>query len=202
MNDAPPVRTVRAALDGRLERAPSSSTDALVLAPPGADAGEVPGRLLASLAPVNLLGIGLNAGDARFARLCRSYLDDPPVGVGVVDVGGDGTGIELPDDRVLGVAEPSDLTGIGVATTKCLRTLDDDCPTVAYIDDLTPLIEFVELDRGTRFLELTTDSFERSCAFSVASVNPLAHDDEVLDRLASVFDVVVEADDGWTVRLP
>jgi hypothetical protein len=166
------------------------------------DDGEVPGRLLQSLAPSQLLGVGLQAGDARFARLCRSHLDRPPAGIGVVDVGGDGSAMELPPGRVTGVAEPSDLTGIGMAMTKFLRAFDGGPPTVICFDDLTPLVEFVEPDRTTRFLDVTTDRLDTAYDFAVASINPLAHDDDVLDRLETVFDVVVEDDeDGdWTVR--
>lgn len=193
---------VRAALDGELDGAPPSPTNVLVRSSAMAGEGEIPGRLLQSLAPAQLLGIGLQSGDARFARLCRAHLDRPPAGIGVVDVGGDGSAMELPPDRVTGVAEPSDLTGIGMAMAAFLRGFDGGPPTVLCFDDLTPLVEFVEPDRTTRFLGVTTDRFDTAYTFAVASINPLAHDDDVLSTLATAFDVVVEddGDGGWTVR--
>jgi hypothetical protein len=184
-------------------------TSALVLAPVDAPGErQVCGGLLSAFSPVNVLGVALRHGDAHFADLCREFMTERPSDIGVVDVGGDGTGVVLPDEAVSAVSEPGDLTGTGIRITNHLRSFPDEAPTVACFDSLTPLLQFVDLERCYRFLELTTGRLDRVCAVSHAHLDPNAHDDRTVETITQVFDTVIEpageVDEmdapDWTVR--
>jgi hypothetical protein len=205
-----PVEVIEAALgDGETVIPEDDATNALIMAPSDAE-GEraVCGGLVSALAPVKVLGVALRRDDAYYADLCRDFMDEPPVDIGVVHVGGDGTGSAIPDGNVTAVSEPSDLTGTGIKITNYLKEFSGGDPTVVCFDSLTPLLQYVDIDRCYRFLDMTTRRIDQVCAVSHAHLNPNAHDDQTVETISQVFDTIIEPADegdeevvpGWTVR--
>jgi hypothetical protein len=205
-----PTEVIEAALgDGSVPIPEDDATNALIRAPSGAT-GEraVCGGLLGALAPAKLLGVGLRNDDGYYADICEEFMDTPPVEIGVVHVGGDGRGSVLDDDQVRAVAEPGDLTGTGIKITNYLKEFAGGEPTVVCFDSLTPLLQYVDLDRCYPFLDLTTHPMDQVCAVSHAHLNPKAHDEQTVEAISQVFDAIIEPAgpgdtevvDGWTVR--
>lgn len=205
-----PVEVIEAALgDDEAVIPEDDATNALIMAPADARGErEVCGGLLSALAPVKVLGVALRRDDSYYADLCQEFMAEPPVDIGVVHVGGDGTGRALSDEKVTAVSEPGDLTGTGIRITNYLKEFAGGDPTVVCFDSLTPLLQYVDIDRCYRFLDLTTRRIDQVCAVSHAHLNPDAHDDQTVQAITQVFDTVVEpageGDDevvpGWTVR--
>jgi hypothetical protein len=205
-----PTEVIEAALSDEETVIPEDdATNALIMSP--ADArGEraVCGGLLSALEPVKVLGVALRRDDTYYAELCREFMGVSPVDIGVVHVGGDGTGSTIPDEKVTAVSEPGDLTGTGIKITNYLKAFSGGDPTVVCFDSLTPLLQYVDVDRCYRFLDLTTRRIDQVCAVSHAHLNPDAHDDQTVQAIAQVFDTVIEPADpddeevvpGWTVR--
>jgi hypothetical protein len=205
-----PTEVIEEALDdGEAVIPESDATNALIMTPADAPSHRaVCGGLLSALAPVKVLGVALKHDDAYYAELCQEYMDERPVDIGVVHVGGDGTGSRMPDENVTAVSEPSDLTGTGIRITNYLKEFAGGEPTVVCFDSLTPLLQYVDVDRCYRFLDMTTRRIDQVCSVSHAHLNPGAHDDQTVETISAVFDTVVEPagpdDDevvpGWTVR--
>jgi hypothetical protein len=205
-----PTEVIEAALgDSETVIPEDDATNALVLSP--ADArGErrVCGGLVSALAPVKVLGVALRRDDAYYADLCREFMTEAPVDIGVVHVGGDGTGSAIPDENVTAVSEAGDLTGTGIKITNYLKEFAGGEPTVVCFDSLTPLLQYAGVDRCYRFLDLTTRRIEQVCAVSHAHLNPDAHDDQTVESITQVFDTIIEPAGegdaevvpGWTVR--
>lgn len=106
------------------------------------------------------------------------------------------------DVRVTGVSSPGDLTGLGIAVERCLSAWDgDEHRTVACIDSLTTLLQYVDVRRAFRFLNVLLARFAFVDAVVHAHVDPDAHDAKTLATIESLFDAVIERDDEeWQLR--
>lgn len=99
------------------------------------------------------------------------------------------------DVRVTTVASPGDLTGLGLAVEKSLAAWNaDEHRTVACLDSLTTLLQYVDAKRCFRFLHTLLERFEAVDATVHAHMDPGAHDPQTLATIACLFDVVVERD--------
>ena len=63
------------------------------------------------------------------------------------------------------------------------------------------LLQYVDLDRASRFLHVLVDRVPTVGVVERYHVDPNAHKDEVLATPSSLFDAVARFDDGgWAVR--
>lgn len=160
-----------------------------------------------------LLVTMLQSPDRRLDVLSRRG-GDSPAEVAVVGVGdgmrsaapargGDRTA-PVPDGRLRTavVSEPSDLTGIGIKIGQGLSAWEGNGnETRVCFHSVTGLLQYADLRRVFRFLHVLTKRVEAVGGVAHFHMDPTAHDDQTLATVRSLFDTVVEYEDGaWTSR--
>jgi len=198
-----PVEVVEAAIEADTEVVPDGYTaNALVHKPASPPETDVCERLISVFEPVNVLGVAIQHDPSYYIRLCRDHQDLDPSRLAVVDVTPADNGPSYDDVTVKTVPDPQDLTGLGISVTQLVKqAARSDRPTVVCFDSLTPLLQYVDMDRCYRFLDMTTNRLSQVCAVSHAHVNPRAHDTQEIEQLSSAFDTVITSSgDGWSVR--
>ncbi|MFB6118279.1 hypothetical protein [Halosegnis sp.] len=122
----------------------------------------------------------------------------------VIDVGGgtrsaatNGGGGTAGDSRV-SVADPNDLTGIGIAVAEHLA--DNDGVRVCF-DSVTAMLQYVGTDRAYTFLNSLLGHLWNADARAHFHFNPNAHDDATVAAITSLFDARVDVnEESLTVR--
>jgi hypothetical protein len=107
--------------------------------------------------------------------------------------------VDLTDGiKTAAVTDASDLTGLGIRISQCLRAWEDevDRRIVVCFDSLTSLLQFADIKRVFRFLHVLTSRIRKAGARAHFHVHPVAHDEQTLATLRSLFDVTYEQDDG------
>jgi len=134
------------------------------------------------------------------------HVDDRPQSVVVVSVDettrsatASVTGTRYTGDAAMGIENPGDLTGLGIAVSEYLS--EHEGPgTIVTFDSLTYLLQYVDLQRAFRFLHVLSNRVETADAVAHYHMDPAAHVDRAVITLASLFDAVVEFEDGeWSV---
>lgn len=117
----------------------------------------------------------------------------------VIAVGDMPTETDAADDvTVKSVSTPDDLTGLGITLSQALSTHED---AVVCFDSLTVLLQYVETETAYEFLNALTGHLYAADARANFHLDPAAHDTRTIDPLASLFDAIVEREDGeWSVR--
>lgn len=111
--------------------------------------------------------------------------------------GGDGI-VDLTDGiKTAAVSDASDLTGLGIRISQCLSAWEDDVDQriVVCFDSLTSLLQFADIKRVFRFLHVLTSRIRKAGARAHFHVDPVAHDEQTLATLRSLFDATYEQDD-------
>lgn len=101
--------------------------------------------------------------------------------------------VELPAGvKTTGVADAGDLTGIAIRIQQALDGWAEGGPehVVVCFDSLTTLAQYADSDRIFRFLHAVTGRLREAGVMSHFHIDPDAHDDRTLARLASLFDGV------------
>jgi len=101
------------------------------------------------------------------------------------------------------VPDPADLTGLGMALEDCLAAWHGDGYDVSIcFDSVSILLQYAEPDRAYRFLDDLTTRLGVVGAAGHFHLDPAAHDDRTVARLASLFDSVLEvsSDGERTIR--
>lgn len=114
------------------------------------------------------------------------------------DAGGGADGSVLPGTGVAveTVANPGDLTGIGIRLSERLGAwADDDARTVVCVHSLDALLQYADLQRLFRFLHVLTGRLRTIGAVAHFHLDPSAHDQQTLATLLQLFDAAVEVDD-------
>ena len=165
------------------------------------------GDLLGNIAPesTNVLSIALvGTVDDCLDRWRRTVGPELPANVGVVS-NGEMTRSAASTDygtvrvgpstvHVTGVSSPSDLTDIGIAFDRYLSAWNGDGnQVVVWIDSLTTMLQYVEVNRVFRFLNVLLSRCNRQDDVLHALIDPDAHDDHTISTLGCLFDEVVEA---------
>lgn len=96
-------------------------------------------------------------------------------------------------DSIRTVADPGDLTGIGIAVSEFLEWLPADTRPCVCLDSLTTLLQYCEPDRAYRFLQVLSGRVLDADGTLHCHADPSAHDDAALDKLAGLFDDAVLA---------
>ena len=105
-------------------------------------------------------------------------------------------------DTVETLSSPGDLTGLGIKLSEILKAWKgSDARTVACFDSLTALLQYADLQTAYKFLHVLTGRFDAAGVTAHFHLDPDACDQQTVSTLTSLFDTVVEFDDGeWTVR--
>lgn len=190
----------------------------LVLASPFADhTAAVCGELLetADLQATNYLSVTCDGTVAdRVEHWRRHVAPELPAKIGVITAGErirsataasttETTGFANADARMTAVSSPSDLTGLGLAVEKTLAAWNvDEHRTVACIDSLTTLLQYVETKRLFRFLHTLLARFRAVNATIHAHMDPNAHGPQTQSTIECLFDVVIDRDANgeWQLR--
>jgi len=102
------------------------------------------------------------------------------------------------DVTVKTVSTPDDLTGLGITLSQALSTHEN---AVVCFDSLTVLLQYVDTETAYEFLNALTGHLYAAGARAHFHIDPTAHDTRTVDALASLFDAIVEREDGaWSVR--
>lgn len=91
-----------------------------------------------------------------------------------------------------GVGDPADLTGLGIQVSTYLKQW---APTenhiVVYLESLTPLLQFVGLDRAYKFLHVFGGRIESVDGHAYYRLDPDAHDTQTIATLQSLMDTAI-----------
>jgi hypothetical protein len=141
-----------------------------------------------------------------------AHADAEPRNVQFVNVGettrsasartGDGASSAVSWQAVETLANPGDLTGLGIKLSEVLKQWEDnDNRTVACFDSLTALLQYADLQTIYKFLHVLTGRFDAADVTGHFHLDPDTCDQQTISTLTSLFDTVVELEDGeWSVR--
>lgn len=128
-----------------------------------------------------------------------------PVKVGIVSVGeqaktgavreGQYDGFPF-DVNVKCVANPGNLTDIGVAVTEMLDRWDEDIDQLVFcFHSLTPLLYYSDVNKAYQFTHHLTGHMTLRNASAHYHMDPNAHDTSTINTFKTLFDAAVEIDD-------
>lgn len=101
---------------------------------------------------------------------------------------------EFPDERVVRLQEPRDLTGLGIEIGQFLQKVEQTLgatDTSMCFDSVTSLLRFVDTGKAFRFLHLVTERASSVDARAHYHVDPSALDERALATIRTLFDSVV-----------
>ncbi|TSD09606.1 hypothetical protein DP107_14610 [Haloglomus irregulare] len=99
--------------------------------------------------------------------------------------------------RSTSVADPGDLTGLGIRVSECLKAWEHR-PTVVTFDSVTTMLQYADTRRVFQFLHVLTRQLDSAGAMSVFHMDPEAHDGQTVSTIRSLFQGVYErSEDGW-----
>lgn len=102
---------------------------------------------------------------------------------------------------VRGVDDPSDLTRLGIAITRCLSEWDDNRETAVCIHSLTELLQYVTQERLFRFVHILQAKLESAGAVAHFHMDPSSHSLETVSVFRPLFDCVLEIDADGSVTV-
>jgi len=165
----------------------------------GSDGGAVV-RLVESVTGTpSLLAVSLLRSPAEQLADWEDRWRTPPSEVAAVGCTNTGaTGVDVDTDfRTTTVADPGDLTGLGIRVGECLDARADR-PTVVVFDSVTTMLQYADTRQVFQFLHVLTSRMRRAGAMSVFYMDPEAHDEQTVPTVRSLFDGVYErSEDGW-----
>lgn len=100
-------------------------------------------------------------------------------------------------DAVETVGAPTDLTGVGIAVTELLSGVEGT--TAVCFDSVTSLLQYVDVETAFEFLHVFAGRLYRHDAVGHLHMDPGAHDEQVVARVASLVDGRVRVDDEGDV---
>jgi hypothetical protein len=172
------------------------------------------GNLLTPEEPTdeNVLWIAYTPSPSNCWTSWHRHADATPADAVVLDVDGGSQPItteindEFTGDAALTidrVSSPTDLTTIGTRLTEQLADWADETPgrrSVLCLDSVTALLQYTTGDQTVRFLDAVTEKVAAYDAVGHYHIDPGAVDDQITQRLATVFDHCWQFEDGeWDV---
>jgi hypothetical protein len=194
-------------------------TDSAVAAVEGADnllllapsmnqrAQEFHRRLLTQQSDGCVLAVTYRQTRDRWLREWQDAVGPLPSRVGVISVNEAATGSDAGTAERNGsevwhaVERPTDLTGLGITVSECLKHWQDANGRIAAcFDSLTAFLQYGDLHTVYRFLHVLTSRLSAVDATGHFHLDPSAFDDRTVSRLKSLFDATAELADGeWEV---
>lgn len=129
---------------------------------------------------------------------CLARIDEERVGDVVVVAVGDRAPCDETGVQTRHVDAPGDLTRLGIELGDLLDAREQ--VTVCF-DSVTTTLQYAAFDEVYEFLHAVTRRFRPADAHLHAQLNPLAHDEQVVAGLTTLFDARVDLEpDGLSVR--
>jgi len=181
-----------------------TAKNVLVLAPAMSDGKtEACYHLLADSPPaeMDLLRIVYHRSPERLLEEWTEFVGDAPANTAIINVNdratGEATEYESADGNVeVFTANPNDLTGLGMEINNALTALSEtDNDVYVCFDSVTALLQFVDVESAYKFLHMFTGQLHTAEAVGHFHMDPNAHDDQVVSRLKTTFDEMVQSDD-------
>ncbi|WP_136718413.1 DUF7504 family protein [Halorientalis salina] len=158
--------------------------------------------------PTDVLYFSFTRSIGRTIERWTDSPSDVPERFGVIrvndsfSVGQPDSAEEYPTDSPVTVKNtslPPDLTGLGIAFGEFLDTwVSDDRHLSICFDSVTALLQYEETDRVCQFLQELTRRVTALDADAHYHLDPGAHDEKTINKLAGYFDRVVEIPDADT----
>ena len=195
----------------------SGANNVLVLVPTmDSRDGEVCSSLLTVERPESTDVVSVTVAQSPDDRLesWRAHVGaDLPDRMGIVDVGGtarSAAAATVTAPKSVGggvtiepVADPGDLTSLGIRISGFLADWEDGDNRIALcFHSLTPLLQYVDVQRLFRFLHVLTGRVAAVDGVAHFHIDPTAHDDRTINTIKTLFNAVVEVTDdadGWSV---
>jgi hypothetical protein len=154
-----------------------------------------------------VLAVTYRQSPDRWLRDWRRSVGELPARVGVISVSETASTTDAVADERDGaevwraVERPTDLTGLGITVSECLKRWHDTTGRIAAcFDSLTAFLQYGDLHTVYRFLHVLTSRLRAVGASGHYHLDPGAYDDQTVSQLKSLFDASVELDDGeWRV---
>lgn len=95
------------------------------------------------------------------------------------------------------IADPGNLTRLGVSITDALEGWDDPTNrTVICVHSLTALLQYCELEVAFQFLDTLTSHVRAKNALAHYHIDPTAHNQQAYSTIRLLFDAIITAEDG------
>ncbi|MFB6075060.1 MAG: hypothetical protein ABEJ89_08615 [Haloarculaceae archaeon] len=174
--------------------------DALVVAPRVRDATDDRWQALAGAAapPERVVGVSIGRSPTALrAAWCRGPNEPSCSFVTVADATRSAASASvgtLPGATVTAVPSVRPLSRFAEAITDQLG--DREAETVVSVHSITDLLEYADRETVFRFLHALASSVRATRATGYYHLDAVAHDAETVARFGTLFDAVVELDDG------
>jgi len=187
----------------------------LVLAPsPGSHDDEACGDLLTVTEPAHetVLSVTVTQTTEERVQQWDTHIDEWPAQMGIISTGEftrsatatTSSAQHLTEPlEIETISDPADLTGLGITISTFLSEwADREQQIVVCVHSLTPLLQYVDLQRLFRFLHVLIGQFRTQDAAAHFHLDPNAHDAQTVNILTQLVDAVVEleADGHWHVK--
>lgn len=148
----------------------------------------------------NMLWVSYTKPPDTQLRRWREHGHGHPANLGIVSVGesmrstaASSGGSSFSSGPIEAVANPNDLTGLGIRVNEYLhRWEENDDQTRVCFDSLTAMLQYVEIETAYEFLHILTGRLYGTNAVAHFHMDPGAHDDQTVERIASLCDAVVD----------
>jgi hypothetical protein len=174
----------------------------LLLGPSMEGDGDAVVRLMESVTGTPpLLAVSLLRAPAESIAAWEERWRSPPPEVAAIGCTHTGTSADEASTetpfRTTTVADPGDLTGLGIRINECLDAWSGREPVVVF-DSLTTMLQYADTRRVFQFCHVLTSRMKRAGAMSVFYMDPGAHDEQTVSTIRSLFEGVYEwTGDGW-----
>lgn len=148
----------------------------------------------------NVLAIVYGISPAEFVDRWSARMDAPPERGGIVAVGDTEGSVEDSEWTIHTVANPTDLSSVGIELSDLLSTLNtpDGARTAVCFDNLTALLDHAGLQQAFRFLHIVTGRVETAGAVGHYHIDPDDHDRETMATFEGLFNTVLAVEeDGY-----
>ncbi|WP_458204451.1 DUF7504 family protein [Haladaptatus sp. NG-SE-30] len=157
----------------------------------------------------NVLIVSYRQGPDAWLADWRTHVGQFPADLGFVHVGettrsaaAQTTGatrtpgaIQSPGKVVSAIGDPADLTGLGIQISEYLeRWAHTDNQIVVYLDSLTALLQFVDINRVYRFLHVLGGRITSVDGHAYYRLDPDAHKRQTIAILESLMDAAIDID--------
>ncbi|PSP24347.1 hypothetical protein BRC61_02265 [Halobacteriales archaeon QH_10_65_19] len=194
------------ALDGLAAVRPGSTL--LVSGPAMSGKDELVREILADGIRDNQGAIGVTTdsdGVDWIADIEAAASEFPGYSVAAIDSGGDRGRTERELDNGsfhYSVADPSDLTGIGIGVTKCFSRLQDAGVTEARLalTSLSTMLTYTDRQTTFKFCHVLSSRLGSAGFVGVFTIDSAAHDDQTMQVIKQVFDSQIELRESNGVR--
>jgi hypothetical protein len=177
---------------------PDPGTNVLVMAPSLSDQKRetcLDLQGVGSPAELDVLRVTYSDAPGELVDEWRDHHGDLPGRMGIIVVGDQpgqyGSDVDLPDSVFVTMANPNDITGLGMRLNNYLNDGDGDAQLVVCFDSVTEMLQFAEMQPVFKFLHMFVGQVRDANGVGHFHMDPDAHDDQTVSRLKPLFDDAV-----------